>query len=105
MFARQHGSGDRLLRTSASNGVFGTGDKPFRVRHSPAASPCYLEHSTPTRRGNVVGTIGGIADVVLETCKCHDVPLGKCKCDTGEKRRNPNGDADTVTWHKPEVAK
>ena len=53
--------------TDASNGVLGTGDKPFRVGHSPATSPCYLEHSTPTRRGNVAGAIGGIADVILET--------------------------------------
>ena len=67
VFARQHGSGDRLLRPGASNGVFGTGNKPFRVGHSPAASPCHLEHSTPTRRGNVAGAIGGIADVILET--------------------------------------
>ena len=105
MFARQHGSGDRLLRPDTSNGVFGTGDEPFRLRHSPAASPCHLEHSTPPQLGNVAGAIGAVSDVILESCKRHDVPLGKCKCDTGEKRRNPNGDADAVTWHKPEVAK
>ena len=55
------------VSTDTPNGVFGTGDKPFRVGHSPAASPCYLEHSTPTRRGNVVGAVGGIADVILES--------------------------------------
>ena len=67
VFARQHGSGDRLLRPGASNGVFGTGDEPFRVGHSPAASPCYLQHSAPAQLGNVAGAIGGIADVILET--------------------------------------
>ena len=55
--------------------MLGTGNEPFRVGHSPAASECYLEHSTPTRRGNVAGAIGGIADVVLEACKCHCVVL------------------------------
>ena len=67
VFARQHGTGDRLLRPGASNGVFGTGDKPFRVGHSPATSPCYLEHSTPTQLGNVAGALSAVSDVILES--------------------------------------
>ena len=80
MFARQHG----------------TGDEPFRLCHSPAASPCHLEHSTPPQLRNVTRTFSAVSDVILETWKCHCVPLGKCKCDTGEKRRDPCRDAVAV---------
>ena len=77
VFARQHGTGDRLLRPGASNGVFGTGDEPFRLRHSPAASPCHLEHSTPPQLGNVAGAFSAVSDVILEACKCHGISYGE----------------------------
>ena len=63
MFARQHG----------------TGDEPFRLRHSPAASPCHLEHSTPPQLGNVTRTFSAVSDVILESWKCHCVTL-VCVC-------------------------